>query len=136
MRYDDTNRGHIQNRDRARQIIDFSGMRLGSITPTDIDGLIEKDNRIFIFFEFKYNDAVMSMGQRIALERLVDDTARAGKEAVLFLCRHFVHDCNEDVDASKGLVTDIYWKGKWYKGTGLSVREQTDKYLTWAEAIV
>jgi len=41
MLYTDDNRGTIQNRERARQIIDFHGLRIRNITPTDIDGFIK-----------------------------------------------------------------------------------------------
>jgi len=40
-------RGKIEHRDRARQIRDFSNLRYGNITPTDIDGLIEYQNKCF-----------------------------------------------------------------------------------------
>ena len=52
----------IQNRSRARQIIDFSGIKYGNITPTDIDGGFEKQNEVFVFFEMKYGDAEMPTG--------------------------------------------------------------------------
>lgn len=35
MNYTDDNRGAIQFRERRKQIIDFSGLRVGNITPTD-----------------------------------------------------------------------------------------------------
>ena len=44
-------RGVITNRARARQIRDFSGLQIGTITPTDLDGLIEFHDECFIFCE-------------------------------------------------------------------------------------
>ena len=50
MEYQNNNRGVIQNRDRKKQIIDFSGLKYGKITPTDIDGLIEYKDKAMMFF--------------------------------------------------------------------------------------
>ena len=50
MIYNEENRGTIQNRERARQIIDFHGLRLdGKITPTDSDGEIEYHDKAWVF---------------------------------------------------------------------------------------
>lgn len=50
MNYTNENRGKIQNEEFARRIIDFSGMRYGNITPTDIDGVIEYHDTRVVFF--------------------------------------------------------------------------------------
>ena len=86
MFYDDANRGVIQNRERARQIIDFSGLRYGNITPTDIDGCIEYQDKGVAFIEIKHRDSPMPKGQELALTRLVDNNSTAGKRAVLYVC--------------------------------------------------
>ena len=39
-----------------------------------------------------------------------------------------------DVKADKAIVEAIYWKKLWHKGSNLTVRELTDKFLKWAEA--
>ena len=135
MKYTEKGRGKIQNRERARQIIDFSGIRYGNITPTDLDGFFEKENRIFIFYEYKLPRAEMPEGQRLALMRLVDGLSTAGKSAVLFLCRHEEYDTNKDIDGEKARVEQIYWNNRWYKGSGLTVKEQTDRYMKWAETL-
>ena len=133
VNYDDDNRGRIQNRERAKQIIDFSGMRFGNITPTDLDGLIEKGNKAFVFYEYKLPDAEMPSGQKLALMRIVDGLSEAGKYAVLFLCRHKEYNPEADVKAYKAVVEAIYWKSQWRKGSNLTVRELTDKFLKWVE---
>ena len=73
MNYTDDNRGAIQFRERRKQIIDFSGLRVGNITPTDCDGLIEYHNKAYILFEIKHRDAKVPEGQLKALVRSVDD---------------------------------------------------------------
>ena len=53
----------VKYRERAKQIIDFTGLQWDTITPTDIDGLIEYKNKAMVFMEFKHNDAQMPKGQ-------------------------------------------------------------------------
>jgi hypothetical protein len=62
MNYDSLNRGKIQYRERARQIIDFSGIRYDNITPTDIDGFFEKADKAFVFYEYKLEGCEMPHG--------------------------------------------------------------------------
>ena len=44
-------RGVIHNRERGAQIRDYSGLRFGNITPTDIDGFMDFGGRVFVVFE-------------------------------------------------------------------------------------
>jgi len=82
-------RGAIQNRERYMQGRDFSGMRFPrNITPSDLDGVIEFSDKLFIFFEFKAEGAPMPTGQRLMLERLADTVCAAGKVGVAMICDH------------------------------------------------
>ena len=135
MNYSDENRGTIQYRERAQQIIDFSGIRYGNITPTDIDGFFEKANKAFVFYEYKLAGADMPGGQRIALERIVNAIKDANREAVLFLCVHNHQNPQEDIIAAQATVERIFWNGKWYNGHGLTVKEQTDKFMSFVESV-
>lgn len=130
----DLDRGKIHYRDRARQIIDFSGLRYGNITPTDIDGLIEYQNKAVIFLEYKldgYDE--MPYGQRLAFERIANDLKEARKECVVFLCVHTVEDCEKDIDGKNSTVKEIYWHGRWHskREEPITVGEQIDKYIEW-----
>jgi hypothetical protein len=121
MKYDEYNRGKIQYRDRARQLIDFRGIRYNNITPTDIDGFFEKNNKIFVFYEYKLKGAKMPYGQELSYERLVDNLQVAGKAAVLFLCKHEEYDPKRDISGSEAKVEKIYYGGHWYAGTAGSI---------------
>ncbi len=134
MKYTDANRGKIHNRKRGRQIIDFSGIRYGNITPTDLDGFFEKENRIFVFYEYKLPNVERPKGQEVALTRIVDGLSAAGKSAVLFLCRHDAYNPDEDIQADKAIVEKLYWNNRWHTGKGLTVKEQTDSFMQWAES--
>lgn len=124
----------IKDRDCARQIVDFSGLRRGNIWPTDIDGCIDYRNKALVLLEFKYNDARMKDGQRWALEHIADDVQKAGKDCAVMLCTHFVKDCGTDVDASRAVVRAVYWHGKWTEiRDGRTLGEQIGKYLRWVD---
>lgn len=131
MNYDDDNRGKIQNRERARQIIDFSGIKYKNITPTDIDGFIEFQNKAYIFYEFKLKGVEIPRGQRVALELAVDDLILAGKQAVCFLCEHEEINAINDINAAGAIVKRIYFNKKWINGKGRTAREATDAFLNW-----
>lgn len=137
MTYSEQNRGKIQFRDRARQIIDFSGMRFGNITPTDIDGFFERRNEIFVFYEFKYGEAIMPYGQALALKRTIDAIAASGRKAALFVCSHDVGDTEQDIDAAKAKVRWYYYDGKQiWEHKGRNVKEATDAYLAKMEELL
>ena len=96
--------------------MDFSGLALGDgIYPTDIDGLIEYHNSLYIIFEIKYLNPYVPGGQRVALERAADDFAKAGKSAVVFVATHDIQDPYADIDASMCVVQKYYrgGSGRW-----------------------
>lgn len=137
MNYTDENRGTIQHRERARQIIDFSGIRYGNITPTDIDGFFEYHNRVFVFCEMKLTGAQLPDGQRMAIERLVDNLDYAGKHVVAFVCDHDVEETAQDVVAAETIVRTIYYHGRWH----LPTHEKTlkwwiDSFLNFAKGVL
>lgn len=127
-----TNRGEIYNHERARQQKDYSGLRIGNITPTDIDGLIEYKNKAYIILELKYLDALTTMGQRLALERLTDDLQRAGKESLCIIANHETHDADSDIDAAAAYVLESRYKGKWRVAIdGETVIDMVKRFLGW-----
>jgi len=112
------NRGSINNRGRAKQLIDFSGLRFGNITPTDSDwppmqGGIEYGNKLYVFAEFKLGTAKMPYGQRLFHERHTDDLERSGKPTLCIIASHNKYDPNEDIDAANTSVTEYRLKGEW-----------------------
>ena len=95
------------------QIIDFSKIKFGKITPTDIDGIIDYKNRLWIIIEMKYGNAKLPFGQRLALERLCDDLASGGKQAIVFIARHFVDNADNEIPAEKTVVSEYRYDGTW-----------------------
>jgi hypothetical protein len=104
-------RGIIRKRDAARQIRDFSGMRFGTITPTDIDGLIEYHGKAYVIIETKFGDTDVPIGQFKALERMCDDLQKV-KPTLFIIARH---NCppEQDIDFSKCIVEKYRWRGEW-----------------------
>jgi hypothetical protein len=118
-------RGVIRNRAFGSQIIDFSGLRWGNITPTDIDGMIDFGNKLFVYMEFKYGDADMPDGQRIALERQADADEAAGIPAYVLLGKH---NDEGDIDAAQSRCARYYYKGGWHTPhEELTIRQAVDR---------
>jgi hypothetical protein len=102
-------RGVYEHPNRGKQLLRFDGMRfLDSITPTDIDALIEVRNQIVVFFEAKLKDKEVPFGQKLALERLVKNAGRAGKHAIAIIGEHNVTDPSEDVFLKDLLVREVF----------------------------
>lgn len=134
MEYTDVNRGKIQHRERKQQIIDFSNMRFGNITPTDFDGVIEYRGKGFVILEFKLKNANLPDGQKLAIERCVDDIKNGGKEAVAFVCSHDVEDPKKDIDAAKARVVSRYYNTKWKELNGnMTAYQWTEIFLRYLD---
>ncbi len=125
-------RGNIKNKGRAQQINSFSGLiRRRNITPTDIDGIIDYNGKAFVIIEGKHGNAELPKGQRMALENLANAMLDGNKKVVVIVFRHNVHDINQDVNVSIQLVTEIYFKRKWFSTNEknvLQVIEIFEKY--------
>lgn len=105
----------ITNPKRAGQLIDFAGLEIDgtpNLYPTDIDALIEYKDRGYIYFEIKHGSAAVPTGQRLALQRMVDDAGKIQKEAIAFICEHDVHDTSQNVIAAQCRVRELYYSGE------------------------
>ena len=125
-------RGVIQNTARKQQIIDFRDLRYGNITPTDTDAEIEYHDKAWIWIEYKYMDAELPYGQRLALERKVKDAEKAGKEAIAIVAEHFVHDVNQSVQGDICMVREICYKQgyRWRPPNyHCTVKQLTDRFI-------
>jgi len=110
----DTNkRGEIINPERAKQLRDFSGLRFGNITPTDIDGLIEYKNWGYVVIELKYKSEHLPDGQKLALERLCDDLYSSGKETIGIFAKHSEYNCDIPIDVANCGVFLYRYKKQW-----------------------
>lgn len=117
--------------DRGKQLICFDGIiNEGKLGATDIDAIIEYKDKAYIFFEVKLVDAPMPDGQRLALQRLVDDIGSMGKKAVAAVVTHWTRP-EEDIQLQHCLVREVYVSSerKWRTPNFEWGRELTAKHL-------
>lgn len=120
-------RGVIKNRKYATQIRDFSGLRYHKITPTDIDGMIDFGNKLFILMEFKHINAGECLGQKLAIQRVVDNLSKNNINAVGIIAEH---NTDGDIDCANCIVTEIRIHKQWHKTRKCpTVRSVIDYYL-------
>ena len=124
-------RGVIRNKEIARILRDFSSLKFErNITPTDIDGFVEFDDKCYVFIETKYKEAKVIWGQRLALQRLVDTISDTQKAAILIIATHNIEPNTEElIDVGNCQVTEYRTKKKWHSVNGsLTVRKLIDQY--------
>ena len=123
-------RGRIISRNRARQIKDFSGLLFGNITPTDIDGLIEYHGKAYVVIELKLRGSPVRYGQKLALERLVDDLCTAGRQSLCIIAEHSCINTEDSIDVATCLVSEYRHKGQWHTSKKTwTVRGMIDKFM-------
>ena len=125
----------IENRRRARQIIDFANIHIGEKgMPTDCDGLIEYHDKAYVLFELKHGAKDVPLGQKLALVRMCDDFARVGKPAVFIVAEHDVDDPEIDIDAAACLVRKFYFCGTWYTPKkAVTLKEKIDSFINYVD---
>lgn len=123
----------IKNPKRMKQLIDFQGLKYDrGIYPTDIDGLVEYKDSEYIIFEVKHENAEVPYGQRLALQRMVEDFTKAGKRALAIVCEHHITNPDKPVIAAKCDVREIYygeehcWRSPNHK---ITVRQAIDEFF-------
>ena len=119
-------RGKIRNKEYAQILRDFSGLRWGSITPTDIDAFLDFHNKAFVFIESKYKGKILSGGQKIALERLVDTCSIP---SILIIAEHEASP-GEEIEMSCAWVVQYRLHKRWrVPNEKITVRSAIDAFL-------
>ena len=111
------NKSLIKNRDRVKQVIDFTGVQNGKMHPMDIDAVLEFDNRILILIEVKFEGNDIPIGQKLTLERICDACHKKDEEneAIVLKVEHNFNNDNVNIPLDKCFVTSIYYNKKWSK---------------------
>lgn len=99
--------GEFNNRKRARQLISFKNLTSDAKSPSDLDAVIELNNKGFMFMEVKRLKTTVPPGQRVLLERLVKHTAR-NTFSMAVICEHNVIDTNKDIDLAACQVREVF----------------------------
>lgn len=108
------NRGKIIHREYAAQIRDYTGLRWGSITPTDIDLVLDFGGILFVLGELKYKNTVLKYGQRLALER-INDAIEKSRSACYCLILSHNNKPPEDIDTANSWVIEYRYQQAWKK---------------------
>lgn len=105
----------IQNSKLVVQALDFNGVEMGRIYPSDCDWIIELDNKFLILGEVKYKGTPLKTGQRLMLERISDNWSKAdeGNRSVVLKCEHEHPDENTNIPLRNTEVTFVYKDGMW-----------------------
>lgn len=101
--------GLIRNSKQTTQAIDFEGIKKGKIHPSDIDAVLEFDNRALILIEVKRKGNDLPLGQRMLLERIVDKW----EVGIVLKVEHECYNTDIDIPLKDCIVTNVYYKGKW-----------------------
>ena len=121
--------GKIKFIGRALQHIDFSGIRYGNATPSNVDGIIELKGRLFVILEYKHESAQpMPRGQRMLIERITDNLHGKGKYAVGIIGIHS-SPIGKEIDGALSLATEVRWNGEWksMNGKNFTVKNCIDR---------
>ena len=118
--------------ERAKQLLEFDGLEYKGGTPTDIDCMFEHKNRAYVIMELKSHHTPVPKGQKMCLERMADDFAKAGKKAMVIVGEHY-ESPDKNVTVATCTVREIYYNGNWYKGRGENVRERMFSFLRYAD---
>jgi hypothetical protein len=104
----------IRNREEVAMPIDFN-IGNGKIGGTDIDFLLEFDDKFLILVECKRVGAEIPTGQRLVLERIVDAWRRGGGKAVAL---HVSWSVVVDgfINLKNTFVEAVYTEDGWKKG--------------------
>ena len=101
--------GLIRNVNQVTQALDFKNVEFGKIHPSDIDSVIEIDNKYLILIEVKKQGNEIPIGQRLLLERLAD---RWGKYSIVL---KLDHNTNENPIPLESCILKKYYLDKEWK---------------------
>jgi len=99
----------IRNSKQVKQAVDFTGIQNGVIHPSDIDAVLEFDDRIIILFEVKRIGNEIPTGQRLLLERI----ANKFEYGFVLKVEHNFFDDSVDIPLHNCKVTSIYYNSSW-----------------------
>ncbi len=101
----------IRNRDQVKQVIDFTGVQNGKVHPSDIDFVLEFDNRVLILGEVKRQFNRIPTGQKLILERIVDSW---DGHSIAIKVEHNFKDDSINIPLEECRVSAWYHKKNWH----------------------
>ena len=105
----------IKNSKRIKQSMDFTSVQNRAIHPSDIDGILEFDDKYLFIIEMKFFRTNIPTGQKLVLQRIIDAWQETKRIGAIFKVEHKFTDDNIDVPLNLCFVTKIYSNKKWTK---------------------
>ena len=104
----------INNINHMKQVPDFTGCQNNNMHPTDIDAILEFDNKYLILFEAKHshNTNGLPTGQRLLLERIIDTWKECRVDAIAYLIEHSSTD-EDTYEFLDDTIVTHYYNGIW-----------------------
>ena len=103
----------IENKKRFKQGIDYR-LSNGKVSVSDLDAVIEINDKYIVFMELKYNGKQIPLGQSLLLTRMADVYAETGRKAIVLHVNHQVDNPEEDVILAEQSVVQYYYEGNWH----------------------
>lgn len=101
--------GLIRNVNQVKQAVDFSGVQNGVIHPSDIDAVLEFNDKFIILMEMKRKNNIIPTGQRLMLERIADKF----EKGIVLKVEHEHYDADTAIPLNKCTVTRFYTDKEW-----------------------
>ncbi len=100
----------IRNTKQVKQVVDFTGVQNGKLHPSDIDFVLEFDNKILILGEVKRKYNKIPTGQKLILERICDAWGEFG---IAIKVEHNFKDDDVNIPLKECKVTAWYYDKQW-----------------------
>jgi hypothetical protein len=97
----------IKHEKRIKQVLNFKGVGNQKIHPSDIDAILEFDNKYLIIFEVKLKGVQVPYGQKLLFERIADCWQKTNGEAFIVYCEHQTNT-SEIVNMANTTVKKVY----------------------------
>jgi hypothetical protein len=120
----------IRNRELTKQIVNFQSLTfINNIRPTNIDALIEYQNKSYVIIEVKRKNSEVPYGQKLAMERLCDDLQKSGKQSICIIATHESINPNDDVFLKDTFVDSVRFNGEWITNFNITTGELLNMLL-------
>jgi hypothetical protein len=78
----------------------------------------------------KHGENPLPYGQKLALERIIDDLSKNGKKAVCIVGRHNIEDPNQDINVAEQPLAQYYINQQWVEPEQkITVYEYIENFL-------
>ena len=133
--YTNKQKNLLRKPEESVQPIEFAGIVNGKISPSDIDAVIEIDDKYLIMIEVKKFGNELSTGQKLLMQRIVEAwNSCPGKHGIAIYATHTVYDANETIYLKDCVAKGVYdefsnkhdWR--WREPDVANVKELINKF--------